>query len=104
MEYCAQSGAWEHRAPPPDCWRGQAGIAPRHGMPYRGTRLEDDQVVPMDELGLGDIAQHRLDLGGGLAQDPGRFRRAVVDESAGDLAPIGTGDAYHLAALEASVD
>src|SRR5216117_3265850 len=43
-----------------------ARIASRQGMPIRGTS-EDDQVVPVDELGLGDVAQHRLDLGSGLA-------------------------------------
>src|SRR5438067_5437075 len=65
---------------------------------------EDHQVVAVDELRLGDVAQDRLDLARGLAQDPRRLGRGVVDEAARDLAAVGPDDAYDLAAFEAAFD
>lgn len=52
-----------------------------------GGRLEQDQVVPVDELGLVHVAEFGLDVAGGGAQDAARVGRAVVDEAARDLAP-----------------
>ena len=50
---------------------------------------EQHQVVAVDQLGLVDVAQDRLDLRRRLAQDARRFLRAVVDEAARDLASVG---------------
>src|SRR5436853_583325 len=49
------------------------------------ARLQDDEVVAVDELGLGDVAEDRFDLARGLAQDARRFARRVVHEAARDL-------------------
>src|SRR5437870_4079616 len=65
---------------------------------------EDHQVVTVDELRLGDVSEDRLDLARGLAQDPCRLGRGVVDEAASDLAAVGSDDAHDLAALEAAFD
>src|SRR5438477_124927 len=69
-----------------------------------GQPSEDHQVVAVDELRLGDVAQDRLDLARGLAQDACRLGRGVVDEAARDLAAVGPDDAHDLAALEAAFD
>src|SRR5258706_14055673 len=103
-EYSAHSGGWKYGVYLADLSRLSAASATGHGVPKCGTPLEDDEIVPVDELGLGDVAEDGLDFAGRLAQDARGFRRTVVDESARDLAPVGSGHAHDFAALERSVD
>src|SRR3954469_3330789 len=61
--------------------------------------LENDEIVPVDELRLGDVSQDRFDFGRRLAQDAGRLGGAVVDQPPRDLLAFRTQDAHDFASL-----
>ena len=62
-------------------------------------------VVPVDELGLVDVAEDRLDLAPTACAGSGASSAdAVVDQAARDLAAVGVEAADHFAALEFAGD
>jgi hypothetical protein len=58
----------------------------------------------MNQFGLVDVAEDRLDFRRRLPQDARRLLRAVVDEPARDLAAVGIAAAADLSALEFAGD
>src|SRR5688572_33358060 len=61
---------------------------------------QQDKVVPMDELRLVDVAEDRLDLAGGLADDLACLARGVVCQAARDFAAGRVEAGHDFAALE----
>src|SRR5439155_1494001 len=84
-------------APPP---------APRPGRASAlgGRRSEQHEVVAVDDLVAALVAEQALDVARVRALDLLELGRAVVDEAAGELAPVGTEAAHAVPHPEAAGD
>src|SRR5690606_26179030 len=65
---------------------------------------DQHQIIPVDQLVIVPIAEDLGDAGAALAQDPGGFLGAVVDQAPGDLASVFVAAGHQFAPGEVAAD
>src|SRR4051812_23650687 len=73
---------------------------PNNTFPVSARELPTDEVVAVDDLLVGGVAEEGADVGGLFAGDSGDVGRRVVGQAAGDEFSVCAGDADYIAAFE----